>query len=245
MNLRHARNRNAAVLLGLAVATGACTKSSPPATPPPAQTPQTDSAGPDPAPEIADVEPAKPEAEPPPPPPKGCWETNYGSAPEGTGVSLAAPIDGCEGCETLRAGPAASDLHPAVLEKLLKIQTSRPAPPIDEPVLWVNSGKRDGKPSQSMHNQGLAIDMVVCGLDSPGTAKLLREAGFSCVIEYYDADGNACNMAHADLRGTEHAKAAYAPGAWKSKSCPGRAVSKGEDCQNQAKTDWSYAPTSG
>ena len=170
---------NARIFLGLAFAANACAKPSPASAPTPAQTPETDSAGPEPVAAVA--EPEEPE----------------------------------------------------------------PAPPIDEPVLWVNSGKREGKPSKSMHNQGLAIDVVVCGLDSPGTAKLLREAGFSCVIEYYDADGNACNMAHADLRGTEHAKAAYAPGAWKSKSCPGRAVSKGEDCQNQSKTDWSYSSGEG
>ena len=235
---------NARIFLGLAFAANACAKPSPASAPTPAQTPETDSAGPEPVAAVAEPEEPEPAPEPPAPP-KGCWETNYGSAPEGNGVSLPGPIDDCEGCETLRAGPAAAELHPAVLEKLLKIQTSQPAPPIDEPVLWVNSGKREGKPSKSMHNQGLAIDVVVCGLDSPGTAKLLREAGFSCVIEYYDADGNACNMAHADLRGTEHAKAAYAPGAWKSKSCPGRAVSKGEDCQNQSKTDWSYSSGEG
>lgn len=233
------------LLVGLAIGIGGCTRPAPAPTttppPPPPQRPDADATPPQP--EVAEAEPPVPPPEPPEP--TGCWEANYGSAPEGTGVSLAGPIEGCEGCENLRAGPIAADLHPAVLEKLLKIQTSQPAPPIDEPVLWVNSGKRDGKPSKSMHNQGLAIDVVVCGLDSPGTAALLREAGFTCVIEYYDAEANACNMAHGDLRGTEHAKAAYAPGAWKSTSCPKRAVSKGEDCQNQAKADWSYTPASG
>jgi hypothetical protein len=183
-----------------------------------------------------------PPADPPPPEaPVGCWQATYGNAPAETGASLPGPIADCEGCEQLRAGPNAATLHPAVLAKLLQIQRDRPDPPIDEPVLWVNSGRREGKPSKSMHNQGLAIDLVVCGLDSPGTAALLRDAGFPCVIEYYDPDGNPCNMAHGDLRGTPDAKAAYAPGAWKSSSCPSRAVSKGDGCQNQSKGEWSYA----
>jgi hypothetical protein len=93
-----------------------------------------------------------------------------------------------------------------------------------------------------MHNQGLAADVVVCGLDTRGVAERLREAGFACVIEYYDAEGQPCHMAHADLRGTSVAQDAYAPGGRKARTCPRRAVSRGESCANHAKADWDYAP---
>jgi hypothetical protein len=193
----------------------------------------------DPPPEPKPDPAPKPEPEPAP---IGCWERTFGAPPaaEGMGPSLAEPIAGCEGCETLRAGPHASSLHPEVLRRLLAVQRTRPAPEIDEPVLWVNSGRRAGNPSKSMHNQGLAVDMVVCGLDSPATAALLRDAGFTCVIEYYGPDGTPCHMAHADMRGTESATAAYAPGGRKATTCPMRAVSRGADCQGSSKEDWSY-----
>jgi hypothetical protein len=175
--------------------------------------------------------------------PMGCWERTFGAppAPEALDPSLAQTIPDCPDCPSLHAGPLAAGLHPEVLRRLHAISQKLPEPPIPEPVMWVNSGARDGPPSKSMHNQALAVDLVICGLNSPQTAGHLREAGFTCVIEYYDGDGRPCNVAHADLRGTKWAKGAYAPGGWKSKSCPGRAVSKGEDCQNQRKEDWSYS----
>jgi hypothetical protein len=179
---------------------------------------------------------------PPPPPPKGCWEETFGQAPgAGSGRSFDAPVPDCEGCDALAAGPAAVGLHPEVLRRLLAIQNDHP-PRIDEPVLWINSGKREGPPSKSMHNQGLAVDVVVCGHDTVGTAKILREAGFTCVIEYYAEDGSPCWMAHGDMRGTTHAKSAYRPEGSKSDTCPTRGVHKGVGCQGTSKEDWSYAP---
>jgi hypothetical protein len=73
-----------------------------------------------------------------------------------------------------------------------------------------------------------------------GTAKALREAGFTCVIEYFDAEGKACDMAHADLRNTQWAKGAYGKGGRKARSCPKKATSKTDDCRNARKEDWSY-----
>ena len=198
---------------------------------------------PEPAPEPAPVAKAEPE----PPKPIGCWEKQYGSPPDKSGLqpSLREKMRGCKGCETLRAGPKAADLHVEVIARLKKIEDELPAPPVDEPKLWVNSGKRDGPPEKSMHNQGLAIDAVVCGLDTVGTAKLLREAGFTCVIEYYDAEGKPCQMAHGDLRNTEWALGAYAKGGRKARTCPKRATSRGSDCQNQSKGEWQYATGDG
>lgn len=184
-----------------------------------------------------DVGQQKPESSP-----VGCWERTFGAppAPEALDSSLVQVIPDCPDCPRLHAGPLATGLHPEVLRRLHTISQKLPEPPIPEPVMWVNSGARDGPPSKSMHNQGLAVDLVICGLNSPQTAEHLRKAGFACVIEYYDGDGNPCNVAHGDLRGTKWAKGAYAPGGWKSQSCPKRGVSKGEDCQNQRKADWSY-----
>lgn len=193
-----------------------------------------------------------PEVEPEPAaeaPPKvvGCWEKLYGSPPDASGLqpSLREKLRGCKGCETLRAGPKAGDLHVEVISRLKAIEDGLPAPVVDEPKLWVNSGLRDGPPEKSMHNQGLAIDAVVCGLDTVGTAKLLREAGFTCVIEYYSAEGEPCQMAHGDLRNTEWAVGAYAKGGRKARTCPKRATSRGADCQNQSKAQWQYAPGDG
>lgn len=182
----------------------------------------------------------QPEAKPSP---VGCWEKTFGAppAPEVLDPSQAQVIPDCPDCPRLHAGPLAAGLHPEVLRRLYAISEKLPRPPIPEPVMWVNSGARDGPPSKSMHNQALAVDLVICGLNSPQTADHLRDAGFACVIEYYDGDGRPCNVAHGDLRGTRWAKGAYAPGGWKSKSCPERAVSKGADCQNQKKEDWSYS----
>ena len=73
--------------------------------------------------------------------------------------------------------------------------------------MWINSGKRDGPQSESMHNQGLAVDLVICGLDTTETASHLRQVGFTCVIEYHDRDDNPCHMAHGDLRATRWARA--------------------------------------
>ena len=173
---------------------------------------------------------------------KGCWEQQFGRKP-GPGAnapSFDAPIKDCGGCDELRVGPKAAKLHVEVLKRLKKMQDALPDPPIEEPKLWVNSGVRDGPPAKSMHNQGLAVDAVVCGRDSVGTAKLMRKAGFTCVIEYFDAEGKACDMAHADLRNTEFAKGAYAKGGRKARTCPKKAKSKTSDCRNSRKEDWSY-----
>ncbi len=182
--------------------------------------------------------PAQPEPEPDPP---GCWEQTYGSAPATSGRTFAGVVADCPGCNQLRAGPVAADLHVDVIRRLRAIETSLPDPTVDEPRLWVNSGRRDGPPNRSMHNQGLAVDLVICGLNTIQTAQHLRDAGFTCVIEYFDGDGNPCAMAHGDMRGQKPAWGAYGAGGPKALTCPKRAVSKGESCQNQAKAQWNYA----
>lgn len=186
--------------------------------------------------------PPDPAAETSPPSRVGCWEREFGAAPkpEGLRPAVDAPIEGCPGCEDLLLGPDAGGLHVEVLRRLAAIDDSLPAPELAEPVVWVNSGAREGPPGKSMHNQALAVDIVICGHDTRTAAQALRDAGFTCVIEYYDPEGNPCHMAHGDLRGTEWARGAYASGGWKSRTCPGRAVSRGEDCQNSAKEDWQY-----
>lgn len=173
----------------------------------------------------------------------GCWEREFGTPPAAgsTGPSLGSPVPECEGCERLRVGPNAAGLHAEVLERLVKIVDALPPPAIDEPVMWINSGAREGDRDDSMHNQALAIDAVICGLDTRQTGQRLREAGFTCVIEYYDGAGNPCHFAHADLRATSFAEGAYAKGGRKSRSCPKRATSRSMNCDNSAKRDWTYS----
>lgn len=154
--------------------------------------------------------------------------------------SLTAPVPRCPDCGELRAGPKAAGLHPQMLRRLRQIERALPGAAVKEPLMWVNSGLREGPPFKSMHNQGLAVDLVICGLDTRQTAARLRQAGFTCVIEYYDSQGNPCNMAHGDLRNTRWARGAYAPGGRKSRSCPAKAVSKNEDCSNRRKEQWKY-----
>lgn len=180
-----------------------------------------------------------------PAPPPSCWETHFGAAPRGDGRSFPGGEAPCPGCDRLQAGPLAADLHPAAIERLLVMQERLPSSAREEPVLWVNSGKRAGPPAKSMHNQGLAVDVVVCGQTTADTAQALRDAGFTCVIEYYDEEGNPCNMAHGDLRGTSDAVGAYAPGGRKAGTCPGRAVSRDASCQNASKQDWNYQASGG
>ena len=194
-----------------------------------------------PAPEPA-PEPAKPEPAPPPHVP-GCWEREFGQPPDpkGTGPSLTTAIAGCEGCETLRVGPKAEGLHVEVLRRVHDVVASLPKPPVDEPVLWINSGKRTGEIDDSMHNQGLGIDAVICGKNTTDTAAALRKAGFTCVIEYYDGAGNPCHFAHADLRAQPFAVGAYAKGGRKARTCPKKARSKTMDCSNSSKRDWTYS----
>lgn len=187
----------------------------------------------------------EPEPEPAAPPPRtpGCWEQQFGQAPDpsGTGPSLPSPIDGCEGCEKLRVGPKAQGLHVEVLKRVRDVVAALPPPPVDEPVMWINSGKRDGEIDDSMHNQGLGIDAVICGKDTTATAAALREAGFTCVIEYFDGNGNPCHFAHADLRATKWAVGAYAKGGRKARTCPKKAVSRSMNCDNASKRDWTYS----
>lgn len=189
-------------------------------------------------PDAAKAEPAKPE-----PAKIGCWEREFGKPPatDATGPSLPAPIDGCEGCERLRVGPNATGLHVEVLKRVLAVIETLPAPEIEEPVMWINSGKRTGDPDDSMHNQALAIDAVICGLDTRGTGERLRKAGFTCVIEYYDGAGNPCHFAHADLRTHPAAVGAYAKDGRKARTCPKRAKSKTMDCSGSSKRDWTYS----
>jgi hypothetical protein len=187
---------------------------------------------------------AKPEPKPKPGPKKiGCWERAFGKPPaaEALGPSLPAAVPGCEGCETLKLGPNAAGLHVEVLRRLQKLVAALPPPEVDEPVLWINSGKRSGDPDDSMHNQGLGIDAVICGLDTRGTGAKLRAAGFTCVIEYYDGAGNPCHFAHADLRTDAAAVGAYAKGGRKARTCPKKARSKTMDCSNSTKRDWTYS----
>jgi hypothetical protein len=174
--------------------------------------------------------------------PVGCWERTYGKPlrPGGSGPSLSGPRPGCPGCEELRAGPKAAGLHVQVLRRLRAIEAALPRPAVDEPLLWVNSGARDGPPDRSMHNQALAVDLVICGLDSRQTARHLRRAGFTCVIEYYDGAGRPCRMAHGDLRGTRWARGAYARGGRKARTCPRKAISKGAGCDNTLKEQWEF-----
>lgn len=179
----------------------------------------------------------------PPPRPVGCWEREFGTPPAAGSErpSRSSAMPGCERCEQLRVGPKADGLHAEVLRRVRDVVESLPAPEVDEPVLWINSGKRDGDPDASMHNQALGIDAVICGLDTRATGQRLREAGFTCVIEYYDGAGNPCHFAHADLRGTRWAAGAYAKGGRKSRSCPKRAVSRSMNCDGNAKRDWTYS----
>lgn len=184
-----------------------------------------------------------PLAAPPVVPPMGCWEREFGTPPAGNAntPSLPAAVPGCVGCEQLRVGPKAVGLHVEVLRRVQSIVESLPPPPIDEPVLWLNSGARQGDRDDSMHNQALGIDAVICGLDTRATAKRLRDAGFTCVIEYYDGAGNPCHFAHADLRATSFAQGAYAKGGRKARSCPKRAASRTMNCDNSIKRDWTYS----
>jgi hypothetical protein len=162
-------------------------------------------------------------------------------SPGAEAPSLAGPVAGCPDCGQLRAGPRAAGLHPQVLRRLRAIERALPRPQLaDEPRLWVNSGARQGPPAKSMHNQGLALDLVICGLDTRQTAARLRRAGFTCVIEYYDREGSPCTMAHGDLRGTRWARGAYAPGGRKARGCPGKAFSREVGCGNRYKAQWRY-----
>ncbi len=180
---------------------------------------------------------------PPAPKPVGCWERTFGQPPAAgsEAPSLKAAVPGCDRCEALVLGPRAEGLHPQVLVRVRDVVESLPRPEVDEPVLWINSGRRDGDPDDSMHNQALAIDAVICGMDTRQTGARLREAGFTCVIEYYDAAGNPCHFAHADLRGTQWAQGAYAKGGRKEKTCPKRAKSKTMKCDGSTKRDWTYS----
>ncbi|MBX7084051.1 MAG: hypothetical protein K1X88_32885 [Nannocystaceae bacterium] len=202
----------------------------------------------------ARIEPSPPPSEPgsvptsapepaPAPKPVGCWERTFGQPPAAGSEtpSLKAAVPGCDRCETLVLGPRAEGLHPQVLVRVRDVVEALPRPEVDEPVLWINSGRRDGEPDDSMHNQALAIDAVICGMDTRQTGARLREAGFTCVIEYYDAAGNPCHFAHADLRGTQWAQGAYAKGGRKEKTCPKRAKSKTMKCDGSTKRDWTYS----
>ena len=174
--------------------------------------------------------------------PAGCWETTFGAGPRpgATPPSLQQPLPGCPDCTSLKAGPLVAGLHPEVIQRLRAVERTLPAPAVDEPVMWVNSGAREGPPGASMHNQALAVDVVVCGFDTAQTAQRLREVGFTCVIEYFAADGTPCHMAHGDLRGTPHARGAYGVNGRKAGTCPGRAVAPGDSCQQFQKSDWNY-----
>lgn len=195
------------------------------------------------APEATTPEATKPEAAKPEPAKVGCWEREFGKPPaaDATGPSLPGPIDGCDGCERMRVGPNAVGLHVEVLKRVQAVIESLPAPEIEEPVLWINSGKRTGDPDDSMHNQALAIDAVICGLDTRGTGERLRKAGFTCVIEYYDGAGNPCHFAHGDLRTHPAAVGAYAKDGRKARTCPKRAKSRTMDCSGSSKRDWTYS----
>ena len=217
----------------------ACSTREPARQPPVSETPESIATAPT---TPVDAAPAKPEPAAPPHVP-GCWEREFGQPPDpkGIGPSLSARLDGCDGCETLRVGPKAEGLHVEVLRRVHAVVTSLPKPAIDEPVMWINSGKRTGEIDDSMHNQGLGIDAVICGKNTSATAAVLREAGFTCVIEYFDAAGNPCHFAHADLRATKWATGAYAKGGRKARSCPKKAVSRSMNCDNSVKRDWTYS----
>lgn len=134
---------------------------------------------------------------------------------------------------------AARGLHPKVVERLRSILTHLTRTTVAT-TLSLNSGRRAGSADDSMHNQGLAVDLAVTGLNTVAVAGLLRRAGFTCVTEYYDSSGRPCGMAHGDLRGTDLATGAYAPGGRKAMTCPRRAFSKTGACRNDRKEHWRY-----
>jgi hypothetical protein len=166
------------------------------------------------------------------------WEKAMGPSTDASFPLLG--VAGFPPGEKRLLGPKASGLHPEVLRRLALLEAKLPKPVNAKPSMRVNSGRHQGPPSESMHNQALAVDLVIDGLNSIEVAKLLKAVGFSCVIEYYEKNGKPCRMAHGDLRGTPWAKASYAPGGRKERSCPQRAYSKTGGCANQRKAQWVY-----
>jgi hypothetical protein len=104
----------------------------------------------------------------------------------------------------------------------------------------LNSGRRTGPPEDSLHNQGLAVDVAIEGLTSPEVAAELRALGFTCAITYYKKRGQPCHMAHGDLRNTTLAQGPYSPGGHKAATCPAMALSRTGSCDNDTKGQWRY-----
>jgi hypothetical protein len=128
-------------------------------------------------------------------------------------------------------------LHPAVQQKIVALRTKMAG--LGRRI-YLMSGARKGQPSASMHNQALAVDVTVDNMDSEGVSVELRAVGFTCVTTYYNSKRKPCFMAHADLRGTNFAKGAYARGGEKASDCPPVATSKTDSCDNDKKAQWIY-----
>ena len=78
--------------------------------------------------------------------------------------------------------------------------------------------KPAGARSNSMHYQGLAVDVGIEGLTTVDIANALIAEGFVGIGHYFDQAHKGLPMAHGDLRGTREAKEAYGRG--KSHSYP-------------------------
>jgi hypothetical protein len=106
------------------------------------------------------------------------------------------------------------DVHANVISRLEKVSKSTGKD------VNIISGKRNGSISDSAHNTGIAVDIMVDGLMSIAIVDELVDAGFSGVGEYYrDADGNdEANTGHGDIRGLPGSEKSgeYAAGGKKS-----------------------------
>src|SRR4051812_31966891 len=76
-----------------------------------------------------------------------------------------------------------ASLHPEV-QKRIEVLRQKMRARKREVVL--TSGARQGDPADSLHNQSLAADVQVSGLNSVKVAQALRGVGFSCAIPYFD-----------------------------------------------------------
>jgi hypothetical protein len=135
--------------------------------------------------------------------------------------------------------PVQASLHPEVQKRIEALRVKMRARKRE---VVLTSGARQGDPADSLHNQSLAADVQVSGLNSVKVAQALRAVGFSCAIPYFDSRGHACRMAHGDLRHTVFAQGPYSPDSG-SKDCPALAVSRTGGCHNDSKGQWVYFRT--
>lgn len=158
----------------------------------------------------------------------------YAAPKDSSGANVdGGPYEGLDDHNTFEG------LHPAVQEKISVLRKKMKA--LGHRV-YLTSGARTGMPSDSLHNQALAVDVTISGLSSPEVAHELIGLGFPCSIPYFLRKGVPCHMAHADLRNTKFADGPYAPGGAKALACPGMAVSRTGSCGNDKKGQWHYLP---